>query len=313
MKPTFAAVILNYNDSAQIGVAISCVLEQTVPFDEILIVDDVSTDNSVEIIREMIRDVPQARLHCNKKNMGVVANCDNGILLIKSDYVHLISANDTYFPCIVEYGHKMVERYPGVAMISANVAVWDAVKNCAGPDMVMRLPQVASFISPEEYTARNRVAPVSMNGGGNTIRRDVYLALGGQDVALKWYADWFLYYLIGFTHGFAYVPVNYSVYRIEGKKSFSSGLDDPYEQKMLTLRMVDLLRERYPAQAQLFRETAIVPKYSLNVLMALTAAPYRWFITPLLVWRCIGHQCAFWLKKFLPRQFLMAVRAVCRL
>lgn len=312
MKPTFAALIANYNDSTTIGEVICSVLEQAVPFDEVVIIDDASTDGSVALIQGLIKNIPHATLYCNEKNIGVVATLNRGFGLVKSEYVHMMSANDRYFSCIVEYGHKMVARYPGVAMVSANTALWDAVKGQQEADMVMRLPQMEAFIPPLDYIARNRMAPVSMNGGSNTIRRDIYIALDGQDPELKWYADWFLYFLIGFTYGFAYVPQRYSTY-VKAKDSYLMGSYDPVQQVPVILHMLDLLQERYPAQAKLFKETAILPRYNLKIAIAILQKPYRWFMTPLLLWRCVGHQCAFWMKQVLPRRLLMALRSCIRL
>jgi hypothetical protein len=76
--------------------------------------------------------------------------------------------------------------------------------------------------------------------------------------------------------------------------------------------MLALLQARHPAQALLFRKAALLPAYNLRILW-LTLSHHRWFITPLFIWRCIGHQGAFWLKAYLPRRFLMAMRSRLRL
>lgn len=71
--PSFATIIPNYNCSACIGDAFDSLLSQTRPFDEILIIDDGSTDNSIAIIEKLIVDIPTARLIRNSQNLGVVA------------------------------------------------------------------------------------------------------------------------------------------------------------------------------------------------------------------------------------------------
>lgn len=312
-RPTFAALIPNYNDSANIGKSIRCIIEQTIPFDELIIIDDASTDDSIKVINDLIKDIPYARLHCNKQNIGVVAALNLGFGLAKSDYIHMVSANDLYSTRIVEHDRKILQHFPNAVMISANSTARDATKDKPGTNLIMRLPQVKSFISKEDYISRNSIAPVSMNGGSNTIRRDVYIELGGQDEELKWYADWFLYFLIGFTHGFAYVPEIYATSVLDTTNSYSVGMHDWQQQKPTILRVISLLKERYPEQAELFRKTAILPRYNLKVLMAVMERQYRWFVTPLLIWRCLGHQSAFWLKTVIPRQLLTTARAFFRL
>ena len=53
-------VICNYNYSQFISEAITSCLNQTVPFHEIIIVDDGLTDESVQIVKEHFSQFPQA-------------------------------------------------------------------------------------------------------------------------------------------------------------------------------------------------------------------------------------------------------------
>lgn len=311
--PTIAAILPNYNDAHNIPVALACVRSQTVPFDEVIIIDDASTDDSVTVIEKLIADWPTARLVRNEKNMGVVATLNRGFDLSSCDYVQMISANDTYFPDIVETGQRVLAVHPNVAMISGNAALWDAVSGKPGQDMIVRLPQREAFYSPAEYTALNCTAPVSMNGGANIINSQVYRAIGGQDVKLKWYADWFLYFLIGVREGVFYVPKPLVTCRLEGEKSFSSGRFIWANQEPILRHMLHLLRDVHPVEGQAFRRAAIFPLYNFCVLRLMLEPQHRWFMTPLFVWRCLGHQAAFWLKHYLPRPLLMRLRRFVRL
>jgi glycosyltransferase involved in cell wall biosynthesis len=313
MPPTIAVLIPHYNDSDTVAQTLRCIREQTVPFDEIVVVDDASEERHFQALKQQLAEFKGVRLFRNPVNLGVVATGNYGITLVQSDYVHMMSANDTYSLHIVEYAKRAASAQPGVAMISGNSAAWDAVRGKPAPDMIMRLEQVEAFISPQEYARLNRIAPVSANGGANTMHCKTYLALGGQDIRLAWYADWFLYFLIGLTHGFYYIPQFYTTYRIEGKKSFSYGRFDWKREKPALLNMLTLLREKYPSQAQIFRETALFPHYSLRILFTVCTEGGWWFVTPLFIWRCFGHQAAFWLKSVLPRPFLMRVRSLFRL
>ena len=51
---TCAALLLNYNHSEYIEKSLKSIINQSIPFDEILIIDDCSNDNSVEIIKKII-------------------------------------------------------------------------------------------------------------------------------------------------------------------------------------------------------------------------------------------------------------------
>jgi glycosyltransferase involved in cell wall biosynthesis len=313
VKSTFAALIPNYNDSAHIAHALRGALAQTVPYDEIVIIDDGSTDDSVKIIESLIAGVPQARLYRNEKNMGVLVTLDRGFALATSDFVHMMSANDCYFPCIVECAQRLLARFPDAVMISGNAGLTEAATGKPQASLIVRLPQEEAFVTPQEYAARNCRSPVAFSAGANIIRRDAYFAFGGLDADLAWHADWFLYFSIGLSRGFAYTPTPYATHRLEGERNYSSGRFDWRRDKVRLAHLLTVLRERYPTRAAQFKAAAIFPHYSLRILALALEQPHRWFITPLFVWRCVGHQCTFWMKTILPRRWLMAARALFRL
>ena len=72
--PTFCALMANYNDAATIEAALMPLIEQTVPFDRILVVNDGSTDNSMEVLLGLKARFPQLQIHDNERNIGAIAS-----------------------------------------------------------------------------------------------------------------------------------------------------------------------------------------------------------------------------------------------
>jgi len=66
---TYCAIIPNYNDGKSFPAAWAGIAHQSRPFDEIIVVDDASTDNSLEVIEARIRGNPSARLIKNQENL----------------------------------------------------------------------------------------------------------------------------------------------------------------------------------------------------------------------------------------------------
>lgn len=88
-------VITNYNLSTYIGACIRSCLNQTLVKDayELIIVDDCSTDNSVEVIKELM-DPARVKLITLDKNHGVSYASNVGIKKAQAPYVIRVDADD---------------------------------------------------------------------------------------------------------------------------------------------------------------------------------------------------------------------------
>ena len=76
---------------------------QTVPVDEIVICDDCSEDDTVEIIRKLTKqyDLP-VRLFINEWNYGYKKNFEQAICRCTGDIIFLSDQDDTWIPTKVE-------------------------------------------------------------------------------------------------------------------------------------------------------------------------------------------------------------------
>lgn len=98
-KPEPVSIVMPcYNEGEHIGEAIESLLNLDYPKDmiEIIIVDDVSKDNSVEIIRKYTKKYKNVRLIVNKKNSGGAAEPTNiGIMAARYRYIAVADADST--------------------------------------------------------------------------------------------------------------------------------------------------------------------------------------------------------------------------
>lgn len=90
-----SAVIPTYNRRPYIARAIDSVLAQTVPVDEILVVDDGSTDATAEFLAE--RYGPRIRL-IRQANTGVSGARKKGIQYAKGDWIAFLDSDDEWMP-----------------------------------------------------------------------------------------------------------------------------------------------------------------------------------------------------------------------
>ena len=96
-KPiTVSVIIPSYNTAKYITKAIKSALDQTLQEIEVIVVDDASQDNSVEIIRQ-IKDV-RLKLLINQKNLGVGGARNRALKAAQGKWVAVLDADDWYSP-----------------------------------------------------------------------------------------------------------------------------------------------------------------------------------------------------------------------
>ena len=85
MKPVVTVLMTVYNGSNYLNEAIESVLCQTFNNYEFLIVDDASTDNSIEIINSY--EDSRINLIKNRKNIGQTASLNEGLAMAQGKYI----------------------------------------------------------------------------------------------------------------------------------------------------------------------------------------------------------------------------------
>ena len=104
--PFFSVIIPTYNSASYILNTINSVLTQTFKNFELIIVDDGSTDNTMDIILS-IND--QRIIYKKIENFGGPSKPRNiGIGLAKSDWICFLDSDDTFFPNKLEICYKNI-------------------------------------------------------------------------------------------------------------------------------------------------------------------------------------------------------------
>lgn len=70
-RPTLCVLMPNYNHARFLPESLEAILAQSYPPLEVIVLDDASTDNSVEVIESFLRRDPRVRLVRNERNVGV--------------------------------------------------------------------------------------------------------------------------------------------------------------------------------------------------------------------------------------------------
>lgn len=103
-----SVIIPMYNNGATIGRAVESVLRQTVQDFEIIVCDDFSTDNSIDVVRGM----PDARMRIITADAHRNANvCRNrGVMAATGEYIAFLDADDQWLPNHLEHGTNVLQK-----------------------------------------------------------------------------------------------------------------------------------------------------------------------------------------------------------
>src|SRR6266851_5746750 len=113
MPPTVSVVITSYNYGLYIGAAIESVLSQDFRDFELIISDNASTDDSIEVISRYLDD-ERVRLIRRPTNIGAVANYQAALEETKGRYIASLSADDFFLAGHLRTMVRYYEDHPDI-------------------------------------------------------------------------------------------------------------------------------------------------------------------------------------------------------
>jgi len=122
-SPKVTVLIPVYNGEKYLHGAITSILAQTFTDFELLIVDDGSTDKTVQVVGEYAD--PRVRLLRNPKNMGPCATRNNGLRAAKGEYVAMLDCDDIATPNRLAEQVAFLDSHPEFGLIGSFVEMID--------------------------------------------------------------------------------------------------------------------------------------------------------------------------------------------
>lgn len=115
-KVKFSVIIPVYNGAATIAGALQSVLEQTYPPHEIIVVDDGSADQTVEVVRRFGNRIR----YFHQENKGVSAARNTGAEIASGDWLAFLDADDWYYPDRLRWHGEWIEEDPSLDFLTGD-------------------------------------------------------------------------------------------------------------------------------------------------------------------------------------------------
>jgi len=208
MNSTVSVIIPNYNYGRFLSETIESVLAQTYPCREIIVVDDGSTDNSLEVLARYEKDGVKV---IRQKNFGVGAARNAGAKASSGDLIAFLDADDFWLPQKIE---KQIERLLAdeeFGLVTCGMREFDA----SGETIKIYAEGKEGWCAEDILL----VKPVTAGPGSSSLlRREVFEQAGGFDERKEMHPseDWEFCYRAARVAKIAFVPEILVAYRNHG-------------------------------------------------------------------------------------------------
>lgn len=115
--PLVTVLMSVYNAERYVTQAVESILGQTSNNFELLIIDDASTDATLDVLRHYQDD--RIRIMQNERNLGLTISLNKGLRGAKGDYVARIDADDFSMPRRLEIQSEFLDAHPQVGLIGS--------------------------------------------------------------------------------------------------------------------------------------------------------------------------------------------------
>src|SRR6185312_4018374 len=157
--------------------------------EEIIVVDDASTDESISIIESFLAKYPFIRLIRHEKNLGAELAVKNGLAQCRGDFILFAAADDFVLPGLFAASVPALRQHANAAFFCSEVALTDENDDIIGFRPVTLPRTAAGYMSPADVRAAIRDSDNWFVGASVVYRRSHLAQIGYFDSSLRTLQD----------------------------------------------------------------------------------------------------------------------------
>jgi glycosyltransferase involved in cell wall biosynthesis len=200
--PKVSVIITTYNSMAYLPKTLDSVLGQTFTDFEVLIVDDGSSDNITEWIKEL-KDVRIKTIF--QSNQGVSVARNNGITNAQGEYIAFLDADDLWQPTKLEKQVLCLDKHLEVGLVHTWVSLINEQSQPTGRNFISNIEGNIW----QQIIEKNMIACCSV-----MVRRTCFETVGGFDSSLRSAEDWDMWIRIADCYEVAVIKEILAYYRL---------------------------------------------------------------------------------------------------
>lgn len=181
-KPLVSVNVIVYNRQHTIRACMESILQQDYPNLEIIVVDDGSSDKTVDLIKSYID--PRIKLHLNEKNKGIIYTRNRALSLSNGQFVAILDSDDVSIPERISKQVTYLVENKEIAMVASFIDLKDEQGN-ALPDWEADRKTTTSELIKNTLWKENCIAHSSV-----TIRKEIICKYGYDEGYSEDYMLW---------------------------------------------------------------------------------------------------------------------------
>lgn len=224
-NPLVSVIVPNYNYACYLKERIESILKQTYTHYELILLDDASTDNSVDILAGYEGNPHVSHIVINKENTGSpFVQWMKGIALSSGKYVWIAEADDLAEPDFLETCVGLAERHDDTAICYVGSFLIDSVGNVEHRDpnhWGKRARKGFACFEGGRFAEHNLYwKNYVINASGVIFRREYARKLDGSPfLSMKYCGDWLFWFEMSMQGCVIEVYNRLNYFRQHGKKA----------------------------------------------------------------------------------------------
>lgn len=239
------AIVPTYNQGETLLRAVDALAAQVPCPDEILVIDDASTDETPTVLAEVARRYPLVRGIRHERNLGAVRSLNRGLAEARGRYVYLGAADDQALPGLFARGLDLLKAHPEAAFACAEWRTVDKTGVDRGIRPLSRPTMHPGYVPASSVPSLLRRIDDWAHTSTAVLKRDLVEAAGGLDPALGSFADGFLLRSLALRYGFCFTPHLVALWTANPDGLSRSTIGDPGSM----LQLLEAARRRFAGES----------------------------------------------------------------
>ncbi len=181
--PKISVVMAVYNCGKYLEESIQSILNQTFRDFEFILVNDCSSDNSLDILKKYLTIDKRIILIINNRNLGPAASRNKGIEIAKGKYISILDADDIAIHNRLEIQYNMLDKNKNIFLLGSGWFVIDESSKLIGKYQNFTDPKNIRDKLPKEDCINN--STVMFRNDKATFYRDKFIYAQDYDLWLR--------------------------------------------------------------------------------------------------------------------------------